>query len=315
MKAILAILALLAVCSAEPLYLDVPIADNPATEYIKGFLVGVHEPKHVEDLLKCMGNMEAIFEKLKEAMEHFMKFNFEEVVAGLKILKEAMTELYVMLAPCLEGFEQLKKLVEAMKNWNIIKIATKMIANAIGFMKDIKECIESFKKGDFYTAGKDTGDILYRLFLSREMDSFDIEGFLTGFLEGLNEKGDVKELMKCAAHIEDIIDKIIKAFEYISKKTVENIITGITFLIEAVRELLQAIKPCSDGFEQIKKLIAAFANINIIKLAMKVLADLRTYINLVTDFINNIGSNQRQAGKDLGMFLYRLFLLEEMIDI
>ena len=311
MKFVLVLLAVISICHAEPLYLNVDLpTDNPAVEYVKGFLVGVHEPKQIEDLLKCMGNMDTIFAKLKEAMEHFMKFSFDEVIAGLKILKEAMIQLHEMLAPCLDGFEQLKKLVEAMKNWNIIKIATKMIANAIAFMKDIKECVESFQKGDFYTAGKDTGDILYRLFLNREEDGFVVADFLRGFLEGLNEKGDINELMKCANGLEDAIKKIIEAFKLILTKTLDNILSGVIILVQAVKEILTILNPCSEGFTQIKKLVEAVKKVNLIKVAMRILADLTTYINLVKDFIDNINFHSQQAGKDLGEFLYRLFLLE-----
>ena len=315
MKAIIAILALLAVCSAEPLYLDVnPFADNPAVEYVKGFLLGVHEPKQIEDLMKCMGNMDPIFAKLKEAMEHFMKFNFEEVIAGLKVLKEAMIQLYEMLAPCLDGFEQLKKLVEAMKNWNIIKIATKMIANAVTFVKDIKECVESLQKGDFYTAGKDTGDILYRLFLVRDdMDGIVIADFLRGFLQGLNEQGDINELLKCTKDLEDVIKKILEAFKLISQKTIDAILGGVVILIQAVKEMLAILKPCSEGFTQIKKLFEALKNISLIKIAMKILADMSTYYRLVKDFIDCISHDSTQAGKDLGEFLYRLFLSGEEV--
>ena len=314
MKILFVVLALVAICAAEPLEIDVPLADNAATAFIKGFLVGVHEPKHIEDLEKCMGNMEPIFAKLKEAMEHFMKFNFEEVVAGLKILKEAMMELHEMLAPCLDGFEQIKKLVEAMKAWNIIKIATKMITNAIAFMKDIKECVESLQKGDFNTAGKDTGDILYRLFLAREEDGIDVAEFLKGFLEGINEQGDINELLKCANNIESIINKIIEAFELIKKKTFDSIIAGVGLLIQAVKELLAILKPCSEGFTQIKKLLEALKNISVIKIAMKILAELGTYIQLITDFISAISSDPRRAGKDLGTVLYKLFLSETLSE-
>jgi molecular chaperone GrpE (heat shock protein) len=289
--------------------------ENPAIEFIKGFLVGIHEPKSVDDLMKCIKNMDSIFTMIREALGHIMKLSFEEVVTGLKILMEAMKQFHEMLAPCLDGFQQLKKLMEAMKNWDLVKIAWKIISQAVAFIHDIKECIESLQTQKFNQAGKDMGDILYRLFLSRvEPKDNKIVDFLAGFLEGLNEKGDINELMKCVKNLEQVIDKIMQALEFIKLKDPANIIKGLTLLLQAVTELLNILKPCSDGFEQIKKLLAAFSHIDIIKLAFKILANPGPFIQDVMNCIEFFKSgNLHGAGKNLGDFLYRLFL-SGMID-
>ena len=311
MKVLLAILALLAICSAVPL---APQADIPPIAYTKGFLAGIHETKSIDDLLKCLSNMDPIFEKLKQAMEHFMKFTLDEIMVGLKLLKEAMYDCKEMFGPCFEGFEQLKKLEEAMKNWDIVKIATKILTNAIPFIRDIKECISGFQTGDYFLAGKATGDIQYRIFLERDEDGVDIAAFLKGFLEGINESGDINELLKCAKNLESVIKKILEAFELIKNKTIESIIAGVAILIQAVKELLTILRPCSESFGQIKKLIEALKNISITKIAMKIFTNFSTFLKLITEFIVNINGDSHKAGKAFGEILYKLFLSREEVN-
>eukprot|EP01022_Parablepharisma_sp_SALTPOND_P018570 TRINITY_DN304_c0_g1_i8.p3 TRINITY_DN304_c0_g1~~TRINITY_DN304_c0_g1_i8.p3 ORF type:complete len:467 (-),score=106.78 TRINITY_DN304_c0_g1_i8:39-1439(-) len=285
--------------------------ENPAIDFIKGFLIGIHEKKSVDDLLKCVKNMDEIFAKIRTALEYIMKLTFNDVVKGLQILMDAMKDFEKMLEPCLEGFNQLKKLMEAIKNWDLIKLAWKIIRNAGAFIHDINDCIESLKNQKFLEAGKDVGDILYRLFLSRLETDNKVVDFLKGFLEGLNEKGDINELLKCVKNIEHIIDKIIEALEYIKKKDPTNLIKGLTMLFEAITELMNILKPCSDGFEQIKKLFEAIQHIDIVKLVFKILANPGPYIQDVMDCIDSFKRGDfHRAGKDLGDFLYRLFVTE-----
>jgi len=135
--------------------------------------------------------------------------------------------------------------------------------------------------------------------------------FITGFLEGLNEKGDINKLLECIKGIDKIIDDVIEGFELILTMKAENVIKGVTKIIEAVRELLKKISPCSEGFEQIIKLIEAFKDIDIIKIALKLLKDPKPY---VTDIIKAIeafkNKNFHEGGKRVGSFLYKLFLVK-----
>jgi len=144
-----------------------------------------------------------------------------------------------------------------------------------------------------------------------EMPEIRAVDFITGFLEGLNEKGDVNKLLECIRDIDKIIDDVIEGFELILTKKAENVIIGVTKIIGAVRELLKKISPCSEGFKQILKLIEAFKDIDIIKIALKLLKDPKLYL---TDIIKAVeafkNKNFREGGKRVGSFLYKLFLVK-----
>ena len=141
-------------------------------------------------------------------------------------------------------------------------------------------------------------------------DGFHIEDFLRGLLEGLNEKGDVNDLLKCTQGLEDAVNKVTEAFKLIGKRSFEYILAGIIMLVQAVKEIMNILKPCSDGYAQFKKLVVAMQKTKPIQLVMRVLADLNTYITLIEDFIKTITRQDFQAGKDLGQILDKLYLIE-----
>ncbi len=309
MKAIIVFLAVVALCMASPAQLrtDDEIA---AVDFITGFLEGLHENKTTEDLLKCIKSFEPIFNEIKEALAYFKKFNFNNIVKGVTLLIKAVKEIVEALKPCMEGFQQLKKLVDVIKSASPSKIAMKILANPIAIIADVTACIEGFKSKDYKAAGKALGDIMYRLFLATEnLGDNKVIDFLRGFLEGLNEKGNVNDLLKCVKDIESILVKVQQAMEYIKKNNTMDLIRGITMLIEAVSALLNTIRPCAEGFEQIKKLFDAIGHIDIIKLVFKVLSEPSRYIEDVKKCINGFNTGDfYTAGKCLGDFLYGLLL-------
>ena len=282
---------------------------EPLQAFLEGFLKGIHEVKSIDDLIKCIGEANKIIERIMAALELIKKFTIESLLQGLTLLFDSIFDLEEMLRPCLSEFTQFRKLIEAMMNSDINELIQKIIQNAFQFIADIIDCIQSFEKGDYVQAGKDLGDILYKLFLVEADKGIDVGAFLKGFLEGINEKGDVEHLLKCVKDLENIIVKIMQAVEYIKKGDFINLIKGITMLLEAVGELLNNIKPCADGFEQIKKLINAISHVNIKDLIFKILKDPGPYIAAVSAAIEAFKANDfHKAGYFIGQVLYNLFL-------
>jgi len=316
MKGLLVFLAIVAICAADNFFsIRVPkVEADPAYDFVKGFLEAIHETKKVEDLLKCMKNMDDIIAKIKDALQHFMKLTFDEIVIGFKILIAALQELEEMLKPCLDGFKQIQKLMEALKNINLVKIVTKILLNPGAFIHDVTDCIDSLKNLKFYPAGKDLGDILYRLFLSRAADPpYD---FIKGFLVGIHETKKVEDLLKCIKNLDSIIAKIKEALEYFMKLTFDDLIKGFKLLTEALHELEQMLQPCLDGFKQIQKLMEAIKNLNIIKIVTKILLNPGAFIHDVQDCIESFKKmDLYTAGKDIGDILYRLFISRSVNNI
>jgi cellobiose-specific phosphotransferase system component IIA len=286
---------------------------KPIVDFSNGFLKGIHEIKSVDDLVKCVKEADHILENIQKALELIKTLNIEKMLEGLTMLFEALYDLEEMLRPCLGEYSQFRKLVEAIMNMDINEVVQKIVANTFQFIADIVDCIQAFQRSNFVQAGRDLGDIMYRLFLISTEDQFDPVAFIKGLLEGLNEKGDINNLLKCVKDLESIVNKIMEALEYIKKKDFANIIKGITMLIEAVTHLMQVLTPCAEGFEQIKKLINAISHVDIMKLVFKIIGNPGPYISDVMNCIDNFKKQDfHGAGKNLGDLLFRLFLTSRL---
>ena len=311
MKVFLAILALVAICSAKPQ------VNNPATDFVNGFLVGVHETKQIEDLLKCMSDMDPILKKIEAAINHLVKFNFQELMEGLKLLKEAMFDFVNMLTPCLQGFEQLQKLFEAMKNWDFSTIINKILKNAVLFLADIMECWNAFKSHDHYAVGKGIGDILYNIFLDEAtVGDVPLVDFLTGFLTAIHETRKVNDLLKCMDNTSLILEKIMTSLKLILKLKFEEMMKGFSMLFEAFLDLEAMLKPCLEGYVQFQKLMKAISDSDILYVIIRIIKDPNPYIMDINEVVNAIATgNFKDAGEGLGDIMYRLFLVESVDEL
>lgn len=140
-------------------------------------------------------------------------------------------------------------------------------------------------------------------------NTIDALEFLKGFLEGLNEKGDIHKLIKCLKNIDIIAEKIAHALELIMTGDIQEMLEGIRLLIEDVQEYINTIRPCAEGFDQIKKLLQHLQKVDMRKLLNKIMQNIDSYVRIITQFIEAFRKQEfKLAGKYLGQFLHKLFL-------
>ena len=287
------------------------MTSNAFMDFITGFLEGLNVKGDIKKILECVKGGEGVIEKIIAALNFLIHIDFkhlDDIIKGIKMLVEAVQEIVKIIQPCTESIEEIQKLINALININIIKLAWKIITHATLFIHDITDAIDAFGKSDFKRAGKDIGDLLYRLFLeSGESDP--VFNFIKGFLEGVNEKGDVNELLKCLKDVEPIINEIIEAVQLILTMKIENIIKGVTLLVQAVTKLINLLQPCTSGFEQLEKLIEAIINTNIMKIITKIIANIGKFIEDFTTCFEAFKSGDfEKAGKAIGDVFFRLYL-------
>lgn len=144
---------------------------------------------------------------------------------------------------------------------------------------------------------------------SAESTGIDAFEFLEGFLDGLNERGDINQLIKCLRDIDIIAEKIAHALELIMFGDVQEKLEGLKRLIEGVQEYINTLKPCSQGFDQLKKLFNNLQKIDLMKILRKIMQNLDMYGELITRFVEAFRKQEyKLAGKYLGQFLLKLFL-------
>ena len=139
----------------------------PFVDFIKGFFEGINETGDVNKLMECLKEGEAIMQKIMQALEYIMKFDIQNVMKGIQLIMEVVHELSEKLKPCAEGYKQLEKLFEAVKNADIIQVVMKIMSHSSSIIADITDCIEMFKKGNYEKSGRDLGNILFIIFLAK----------------------------------------------------------------------------------------------------------------------------------------------------
>lgn len=285
---------------------------NPFIEFLNGFLEGINEKGDIKKILECVQDGEGVIEKVISALQYLIHIDFkhiEDIIKGVMMLVDAVKEIIKLLEPCAESANELKKIVNAIMNINLFQLAWKIISHAAVFMQDITDAIKAFSTGNFKQGGKDVGELLYLMLLSTVSESDPIFDFISGFLEGVNEKGDINNLLKCIKDVEPIITKIIQALELIAHLKFQDIFKGVTMLIQAVTDLMHELKPCTEGFEQLKKLYNAIVHADIMKIVTKIITNPGPFINDVVKCISDFKAGKlHDAGFDLGDIMFRLFL-------
>jgi len=133
--------------------------------------------------------------------------------------------------------------------------------------------------------------------------------FLRGFLEAIDEKKSLDDMILCVKSVEEVIHKIIDALEIIKELDFKRIVEGITKLLAALKELSEAVKPCSEGYLVLQKLIKAIYNADFQKVLQKLLQNSLQLISFISTAIGCFQTKEFEcSGKNIGKILKTLFL-------
>ena len=319
MKGILILFIALIAVSAEPFdvqaeleRIDAEIQANMFVDFVRGFLKGLNVKGNIENILKCAEGGEHVIEKIVIAIQFLIKIDIkhmDDIIKGLKMLLDAVMEIVKIIDPCSQTIPEIGKLVAAILGVNILRLAWSLITNALTFIKEIQDCIDAFNKLEFERAGKDIGHILFLLFLDNVEQSDSIIEFIKGLFKGLDEKGNIEDIIKCLDNIEPILNDIIKALELILTFELKKVYEGVIIFIAAVKKLFDIIKPCANSFEQLKKLMAAIANAKVLEIIKKIINNPGIFFSLITKAIGAFYKGDFfEFGHNVGLILHKLYL-------
>ena len=243
MKALLVIL-IIAAASAEVTYSKEEL-HNVALDFVKGFLTGLGETKSIEDLEKCMKDIEDIIVKIKEAFEEIKKMTMESIIKCVTALIAAFKEIADVIKPCTTGYTVLEKLIKAIYNTDYQKIVAKFLKHMFEFITWVNTAIECFNTGDYNCIGKQVGMLMKALFLDETLEANPALDFIIGFLIAIGDTPNEKNLEKFAKDVTDLLENIKKAIEEFKKHKPTNIINGLNIIVKPATSFLDGIKPCA----------------------------------------------------------------------
>jgi len=302
MKFLVFLLGIIAVSSTviHPLA-EHEMPEIKAVDFITGFLEGLNEKGDVNKLLECLKGIDKIIDDVIEGLELILTMKPDNVKKGVAKIIGAVTELMVKIKPCSEGFEQILKLIEVIKNIDILKVVFKLLTNPIPYINEIRAAIEAFKNKNFHEAGKRVGTFLYKLFLvklamlSPEKGLVPIiitsfRGFLANFTEGKN----VDKILICVNQSYKIAADIKYAIHMIKSIDLENINTlfaAMLSVVDAVRRVISALPHCYETKENLAAIWEMIKNIDIkerIQIVMKEFFNILRYITSAEEHFKNM---------------------------
>jgi len=289
MKFLVFLLSIIAVSSTviHPLA-EHEMPEIKAVDFITGFLEGLNEKGDVNKLLECLKGVDKIIDDVIEGLELILTMKPDNVKKGVAKIIGAVTELMIKIKPCSEGFEQILKLIEAIKNIDILKVVLRLLTNPVPYINEIRAAIEAFKNKNFHEAGKRVGTFLYKLFLvkapilSPEEDPVVVvitsfRGFLSKFTDGK----DVNKVEICVNQSYEIAADIKYAIHMIKSIDPENINTlfaAMLSVVDAVKRVILALPYCSETKENLAAIWERIKNIDMGERVQR----------LVNEFINII---------------------------
>lgn len=296
------------------LFLTDFLASNPIYDFVTGLLLGIKETKTIDDLLKCLKNADSILEKIKAALELIkgMK-SLDDLLKGLKLLFNALMELENMLKPCLDGFEQFKKILKAIRHVDWAKLLQKIVSRWPYYLDDIIEAVIAFTKGNYQKAGKCLGDILYRMFIADSFGECPFHAFFKGFLVGIKEPKTLEDLFDCLkgalgliVELKAALKELVKAIKALDIDKVIELAKKIALLAE---KIFNSAYPCLQTFKQLVKLIIAIKNTDINKLFEKVMSNYAAYLKVLWTLLNQVlAKDWENSGKSFGELHFMLWL-------
>jgi hypothetical protein len=290
----------------------VPIEDM-IMDIIGGLLAALDEYVPITNMQPCVTTVLPDIKKTIEAIQKANTTNWtkpEEIFSFMSFVMSTLKDFVNTAKPCTHAFDDIKRILDKFSKIDPDKVLQRLMDNAFNLIFMLGEGLKSIKEGHYKAGAKSFGDAIFLVLLEKDSEALRTAAdFLTGLLEGLNEQGDVKELLKCVTDIEAIYAKIITALQLILKMNFVDLVKGVQLLIEAVKQLIDTLQPCATGFTQLQRLAKAIINTSILDIVAKIAMNIGPYIHDITDCITAFNEgNHRRAGSDIGDILFRLYL-------
>eukprot|EP00829_Urostomides_striatus_P012408 TRINITY_DN3260_c0_g3_i2.p1 TRINITY_DN3260_c0_g3~~TRINITY_DN3260_c0_g3_i2.p1 ORF type:complete len:181 (+),score=48.81 TRINITY_DN3260_c0_g3_i2:67-609(+) len=141
-----------------------------AYDFLKGFLEGIEEKRSMEDLAKCLKDVDIIIDDIVKAFKLLLTFSFSKVVEGVKLLIASVKKFMNMLSPCSQNYTQLRKLWAEILDTDIFDIIHRIMYDPPAFIVLLEKAIKAITKGDYQAFGYNLGRVLFKLYLEDQQN-------------------------------------------------------------------------------------------------------------------------------------------------
>ena len=142
------------------------ISIQQAEELLGGLIYGLIQKDDLKQIETCLTDADKVEAEINEAVTDIMKGDVQDIIAGISVIGQLLSELPVDLQDC----QDIQGDVTRITNWidalvaDPVKlatmIATNVISNFTGITADISTTSSDIAKADYYSAGTDISDIV-----------------------------------------------------------------------------------------------------------------------------------------------------------
>lgn len=293
-----------------------PTSEATFKDFIKGFLTGIDEKSSVEGLNTCIKDGDAIFAKVKVALDGISKIDIKYLQPGLIALLDVTKEMLAMLKPCSASFSQLNRLESEIGKADINRLIRKAQNSPGAFFHLSMNALEAFMNSNFVSAGSNTGIIEKMLFFTRFEDDAMMNDLVKGLIEATGEKGDITKLASCLKENADAMSLLKDSFDSIRTMQIDDLNKGAKLLVQASTLIFTPLTPCLDGFNIFKRIISELAKADPIKMVRKMQSSPGAFFHLSIDGLEGFRENKYDnVGIAAGTMLKILFVQSTEVDV
>ena len=294
-------------------------------EIAEGILFGIGAKTNYQDIERCIKTNTNIIEDIVQAVQDFETQQQSKVLAGIKLIGEAIEIVPDAITECggaAADAEKLYKVLAAFKSpTSLIFVAAKnLVLDGVEIYGEITSAVNDFKEGDYVDFGENIGKALATVLFGSpqlslkalenyQVDPQDILLILKGVLEGVGTQTKFQDINECIDISSQITDEFTNAVEDLAKNTVDDVRKGLILIGEAVQALPDAIQDCKGAEQDTKNLlimIQAFKNPTtfIYDIAKSLLLNGREIYHYITSAVSAYKNQQwEQFGQDVGQAL------------
>ena len=309
MKAFIALLALFAIVFVRAEPIADPVVDMK--EFVEGILIGVGEAGDISNMLPCIKDGDYILKKFKEALEHLQVKYINQLIKGVIMCLEASRDLRNMLSDCLVYFPILKKLAEAFDNPEYMKIAERIMFHFPEYLVNVVKARTCMLEGRYSCSGEAIGEI-YKIMFHAKKNEYTLDKmreFVSGLLEGINEAGDISELVPCIKQNDQVFENYRIALEYLLSRYPEDIRRGLSLFFDTTKTILSMLKDCMTGFPLLKRIAEYLVYPDYMRILEKIRMHFTQFMTDVTKARTCLYEGHYHcAGESIGDILEFIFL-------
>lgn len=139
-------------------------------ELSEGFLAGVFDVEHLENLKKCMKGEIALGKDLLDAIEDIKTLNVYRIIFGLEKIGDAFEAAVEAQEPCDNDQDDIKKLKDALLRFKnpselIVKALNDIKIHGVQIGAEVALAVEDYESQDYFAAGKNMGAMFGQTFV------------------------------------------------------------------------------------------------------------------------------------------------------